>query len=60
MRMSLLKLAQLQKFEFKLKRQANLKLCTRFCKEWRSKGGKWGHTVLSAGLGDASTHFAVI
>jgi len=25
-----------------------------------SKGGKWGHTVLSAGLGGVSTHFAVI
>jgi len=24
---------------------------TRFCKQWRSKGGKWGHTVLSAALG---------
>jgi len=58
--MSLLKLAQLQKIEIKLKRQANLKYCTRFCKQWHNKGGKWGHTVLSGGVEDALTHFAVI
>jgi len=41
---------------------ANLKYCTRFFKQWRSKEeqGVGGHKVLSAGLGGASTHFAVI
>jgi len=50
MRISLLKLTQLQKIEVKLKRQANLKYCTRFCKQRRSKWGaysperrRWGH-----------------
>jgi len=36
-----------------------IRYCIRFYKQWRNKGGKWRHTVLSAGLGDASTHFAV-
>jgi len=38
--MSLLKLAQLQNIEVKLKRQANLKYYARFYKQWRNKGGK--------------------
>jgi len=37
-----------------VKTKANLNYCTRFCKQWRSKGGgeggKWGHIVLSSGL----------
>jgi len=51
--MSLLKLA-LQKIEVKLKRNNLKKYCTRYCKQWRSKDGKWGYTVLSAGFGGAS------
>jgi len=39
---------------------ANLKYCTEFCKQWRNKEDKWGLTVLSAGLGGPSTHFAGI
>jgi len=38
-----------------------LKYYTRFCKQWRNKGGKWGHTVvLSADLEGASTYVAII
>jgi len=40
--MSLLKLARLQKIDVELKRQANLKYCTRFGKQWRSKCGASG------------------
>jgi len=41
-----------------------LKQCTIFCKQRRSEkkgwGDKWEHTVLSAGFGGVSTHFAII
>jgi len=38
-----------------------VKYCTRFWGQWRNKEmGKWEHTVLSAGVEDASTHIALI